>query len=195
MYAALTKSAIIDAARKLFVERGYDETSVDDIARESNVSKGAVYHHFPDKQQIFADVYRDATAAVTTKVAEEVAGTTADSWDRVEVAARAAIQAYAGDADTLALLRQVTRVLGDERTKQLESELALPLIRGLLDEMAAIGQLRSFDTDIAAQLAFRVLCEASLIVAAADDPESAARESETVMLRMLEGLRAPAAGS
>ncbi|MBF6342521.1 TetR/AcrR family transcriptional regulator [Nocardia cyriacigeorgica] len=192
MYAALTKSAIIDAARKLFVERGYDETSVDDIARESNVSKGAVYHHFPDKQQIFADVYRDATAAVTTKVAAEVAGTTADSWDRVEVAARAAIQAYAADADTLALLRQVTRVLGDERTKQLESELALPLIRGLLDEMAAIGQLRPFDTDIAAQLAFRVLCEASLIVAAADDPESAARASETVMLRMLEGLRAPA---
>ncbi|MGW0246329.1 TetR/AcrR family transcriptional regulator [Nocardia goodfellowii] len=189
MYAALTKNAIVDAAKKLFVERGYDDTSVDDIARASNVSKGAVYHHFRDKQQVFAEVYRAATAVVTGVVAEAVLAVPADSWERVEVAVRAAIRTYAGDPEARALLRQVIRVLGEDKTKELELELALPLIRGLLDEMARIGELRSFDTDIAAQLAFRVLCEASLIVAAADDPAAVSLEAETVMLQMLEGLR------
>ncbi|MBP2191835.1 TetR/AcrR family transcriptional regulator [Nocardia goodfellowii] len=189
MYAALTKNAIVDAAKKLFVERGYDDTSVDDIARASNVSKGAVYHHFRDKQQVFAEVYRAATAVVTGVVAEAVLAAPADSWERVEVAVRTAIRTYAGDPEARALLRQVIRVLGEDKTKELELELALPLIRGLLDEMARIGELRSFDTDIAAQLAFRVLCEASLIVAAADDPAAVSLEAETVMLQMLEGLR------
>ncbi|MBB5912202.1 AcrR family transcriptional regulator [Nocardia transvalensis] len=189
MYAALTRNAIVEAARQLFVERGYDDTSVDDIATASNVSKGAVYHHFRDKQQVFAEVYREATAKVSVVVTEAVLRVPAESWERVEVAARTAIRAYAADAEVRSLLRQVTRVLGDEKTKELELEFAWPMIRQLLLDMDRIGELKSFDIDIAAQLAFRVLCEASLIVADAADPEAASRKAETVMLEMLDGLR------
>ncbi|NKY84029.1 TetR/AcrR family transcriptional regulator [Nocardia veterana] len=189
MYAALTKSAILEAAKKLFVERGYDDTSVDDIARAANVSKGAVYHHFRDKREMFAQVYRETTAAVSTVVAQEVLRVPADSWQRMEVAATTAIRAYARDPQARALLQQVTRVLGDEQTKEIELEYALPLIQQLFEEMNRVGELARFDTEVAAQLAFRVLCEASLIVAAAADPDAASQRAETVMLLMLGGLK------
>jgi len=48
-----SRSQILDAALKLFAHRGYGATSVRDIAEEAGLSKGNVYHHFPDKEAIF----------------------------------------------------------------------------------------------------------------------------------------------
>ena len=48
-----SKQQILDAALKLFSHKGYGATSVRDIAEEANLSKGNVYHHFPDKETIF----------------------------------------------------------------------------------------------------------------------------------------------
>src|SRR5688500_4552485 len=48
-----SRSHILDAALKLFSHRGYGATSVRDIAEEAGLSKGNVYHHFPDKEAIF----------------------------------------------------------------------------------------------------------------------------------------------
>jgi TetR/AcrR family acrAB operon transcriptional repressor len=48
-----SRRQILDAALKLFSHKGYGATSVNDIAEEANVSKGNVYHHFPDKEAIF----------------------------------------------------------------------------------------------------------------------------------------------
>ncbi|CQA00077.1 Probable transcriptional regulator%2C TetR [Mycobacteroides abscessus] len=87
-YAALTRSAIVEAARMLFVERGFDDTSVDDIAEVAQVSKGAIYHHFKDKQEIFVDVYRDATKGVIENVVKVLIDVPAGSWNRIEAAAR-----------------------------------------------------------------------------------------------------------
>ena len=48
-----SKQHILDAALKMFSHRGYGATSVRDIAEEAGLSKGNVYHHFPDKEAIF----------------------------------------------------------------------------------------------------------------------------------------------
>ena len=48
-----SRQQILDSALKLFSHRGYGATSVRDIAEEAKVSKGNVYHHFPDKETLF----------------------------------------------------------------------------------------------------------------------------------------------
>jgi AcrR family transcriptional regulator len=48
-----SRQQILDSALKLFSHRGYGATSVRDIAEAAGVSKGNVYHHFPDKETIF----------------------------------------------------------------------------------------------------------------------------------------------
>lgn len=189
MYAALTRTAILDAARKLFVQRGFDATSVDDIARESQLSKGAVYHHFRDKQQVFAEVYLDAEKTVITAVAEAAAAPDLPPWERAEVAARTSLALYAADPDTRALLRQATSVLGAERTRSLDAEVAMPLIEGLLSELSRLGLLQPMNIDVAAQLVFRLLGEGSMTIALAEDPAQASNDVETVTLAMLRGLR------
>ena len=48
-----TRDKILQAAREVFAEKGYHRALVDDIVRASQTSKGAVYHHFPNKEALF----------------------------------------------------------------------------------------------------------------------------------------------
>ncbi len=55
----VTRRHITEAAIKLFSDRGYDAASVDDICAKARVSKGAFYHHFPSKQDLFLALLND----------------------------------------------------------------------------------------------------------------------------------------
>src|SRR5260370_2760281 len=63
-----TIRAILDAARDLFISRGFEQTSVDEIAALAQVAKGAVYHHFASKELIFAQIFEEMTAELATLV-------------------------------------------------------------------------------------------------------------------------------
>jgi len=61
-----SRSQILEAALKLFSHRGYGATSVRDIAESAGVSKGNVYHHFPDKETIFRALLDQYFQAMST---------------------------------------------------------------------------------------------------------------------------------
>src|SRR5262249_8385440 len=70
---ATTIAAITRAAGELFAAHGFAATSIDDIGRRAGVAKGAVYHHFESKEQIFARVFEQMTAALAAEVAATAA--------------------------------------------------------------------------------------------------------------------------
>ena len=133
-YAALTRDAVLDAASKLFVDRGFDVTTIDEIARLSESSKGAVYHHFSDKKEIFAEVFRATELAVIEKAVLSAPKEGAPS-DLIAAATSAFLRTYADDAAARALLRQAVSVLGWERVHAIDDEIALPAIRFALTEL------------------------------------------------------------
>lgn len=55
-YPEETVEKILDTAERMFMEKGYDKTSLQDIIRETGLSKGAIYHHFTSKEDIFYSV-------------------------------------------------------------------------------------------------------------------------------------------
>ena len=52
----LKKNKILDAALQIFVKKGYAETRMDDIVKDSGVSKGAIYHYYSSKKDLFLDL-------------------------------------------------------------------------------------------------------------------------------------------
>ncbi len=64
----LTRQALIDAARRLFVENGYAETATPDIVTAAGVTRGALYHHFEDKKALFRAVVAQEAAAVAAEI-------------------------------------------------------------------------------------------------------------------------------
>src|SRR5712692_3347542 len=69
-----TQRAIIAAARQLFAERGFEATSLEELARHAGVSKGALYHHFPDKSEVLAAAYEDLERELSTRIAAVASG-------------------------------------------------------------------------------------------------------------------------
>jgi len=55
-HAKKVEEKIIQAARKQFAKKGYALTSMDEIAKSANVSKGGLYHHFPSKEELFVSL-------------------------------------------------------------------------------------------------------------------------------------------
>jgi AcrR family transcriptional regulator len=191
-YAALTRGAVLDAAQALFVQDGYEATSMDDIARSSRVSKGAVYYHFADKQDLFAALFR-ATQANALAAAAEAASQPGEPWSRVEAATDAFLANYLADADARSLLRQSLPVLGFERCRAIDEEVALPLVRGMLEELRDGGQIRPVPVAVTGRVIFSVLCEAASTIASAPEPEVTFAEVKSVVSLLLSGLRVDAA--
>jgi AcrR family transcriptional regulator len=188
MYAAFTRTAVLDAAKALFVSKGFDATSVDEIAQASRTSKGAVYHHFADKREIFAEVFRTSQAEVM-QAAFTAMPTAGTPWQQVDAATRAFLRGYVADDEARALLRQVMGVLGWDRVRAIDDEMALPIIRSMLKESVERGEATPVPIEATADLLFSLYCNAVLYIAAAPEPDRAARETEAAIFAMLDGLK------
>src|SRR5258708_6372832 len=88
MYSEATRAALLDEATTLFAARGYASTSLEDIASASQVTRGAVYHHFASKRALFEAVLRAQEAGAVARIT--AAATAADPWE----AATLALDAY-----------------------------------------------------------------------------------------------------
>ncbi len=188
-YAAQTCEAVLGSAKTLFVSKGFDATSVDEIAELAQASKGAVYHHFRDKQAIFAELFRSSQEAVTAHVIEAMPTESEEPWTKVKTAVRLFLHSYVADDNARALLRQVVSVLGWDRVRELNEQQTLPFLRATLESFVTNGYARPVPIEATVELFFSMFYNAVLFVTDAKDPETAANEVETVILCALEGLK------
>ena len=161
-----TRGQLISIARRLFAERGYEDTSIEAVLREAGVSRGSLYHHFPGK------VAED----VETRVGEQTLAAARGS-DGPVAALRAGSLAWirlAGDPVVRRiLLIDAPSVLGWERWRAMEEHHALGGIRAVLQVIADQGKLRPELVGTLANVLLASVNEVALIVARAQDKEAA----------------------
>src|SRR5437667_3847513 len=92
-YAAATRAALIAVARERFAARGYADVSIDEIVQGARVTKGALYHHFEDKQALFRAVVEAVELEVAARV-RAIAGRADKPWPQLVAACHAFLDAY-----------------------------------------------------------------------------------------------------
>ena len=145
-----TRERILDAALDVFARKGYHRAIVDDIVRVSGTSKGAVYHHFPNKEAVFLALVDEFAARLATAVAGAVA-VRAGALPKVEGALTAALATFA-DNERLARLILLEAVSLGPTYQAKRAEVAdrfAALIQAYLDEAAADGSILPLDTRVA----------------------------------------------
>ncbi len=150
MAKTATRDRILDAALDVFARKGYHRASVDDIVRVSATSKGAVYHHFPNKEAVFLALVDDFAARLAAGVAAAVAARQG-ALAKVEGALVAALTTFAAN-ERLARLMLLEAVSLGPLYQAKRSEVAgrfAALIRGYLDEAVADGSIERLDTRVA----------------------------------------------
>lgn len=180
-----TRGALTAAARALFIERGYAETGTPEIVAAAGLTRGALYHHFADKQALFAAV---AEAEARAVAAEIEAATLADSdpLRALAVGGGAFLAAMAVPGRTRLLLLDAPAVLGRERLREIESRHAMGSLREGLEAAIAAGAIRALPLAALTEALGALFDRAALALAAGDPPE----DWHAVIDALVEGLAA-----
>lgn len=101
------REQILDAAARLFVEKGFSATSTRDIARVSGMLPGSLYYHFSSKEDLLVAVYEEGVGRIGQSVDEAVAQADADPWARLEHACAAHLGMLLGGSDYAHVIARV----------------------------------------------------------------------------------------
>lgn len=150
MSGPATRDRILQAALEVFAEKGYHGALVDDIVRASRTSKGAVYHHFPNKEALFLALVDEFAGRLAEAVATAIDGAHG-ALGKVEAALTAGLQAFAGHRELARILLLESVSLGPAyQSKRLEiHERFASLIQTHLDEAVSEGSIPPLDARVA----------------------------------------------
>lgn len=168
-----TRSKILDAAVRIFAEKGYHDTAVDDIVRASSTSKGAVYFHFPNKQGIFLALVEYLANQVINRMEDSI-GTEKGGIDKVDAALRTALEFFGSHRNLARILLVEVAGLGHgfhPRLLVLRVRFT-SLIKKHLDRAVADGSIPSQDTEVAARVWLGALTELAVRWLYAENEES-----------------------
>jgi AcrR family transcriptional regulator len=150
MSKAATRDRILQAALQVFADKGYHRAAVDDIVRASQTSKGAVYHHFPNKEALFLALVDDFSARLAEGVAAAIAGSRG-ALEKVGAALRAGLETFARHRDLARILLLESVSLGaayETKRAEVHGRFAA-LIQSYLDQAVAEGSVPALDTRVA----------------------------------------------
>ncbi len=183
--SAATRAKLIRAARALFARKGYAGVGTQEIARRAGVTRGALYHQFPAKEDLFLAVYEQVEQELTERVAGVI-----DDLPSPFAAMRTGIRAFLESCRAPEVQRIVLidgpAVLGWERWREVAERHGLGLMLGGIRAAIEAGEIAPVAADPLAHLLMGALDEAALLVVR--EPEATDAVAATLE-RLLEGLR------
>ncbi|GAA1956578.1 TetR/AcrR family transcriptional regulator [Amycolatopsis minnesotensis] len=184
-----TRSALTTAGRALFAARGYHAVPTDEVVRTAGVTRGALYHHFTDKKDLFRAVVTEVEAEFTAKVSAEV--TAAPDLATGMFAALKAFLDLCSDPEIRQIaLTDAPAVLGWNDWRAIEAEHGLGVLTEALTRAVEEGLLAPQPVGVLARLVLSALNEAALVIAAAEDPAQARADAEQALGSWFAGLLA-----
>jgi AcrR family transcriptional regulator len=192
--AGATRAQLLAVATELFASRGYAAVGTEDVVREAGLTRGALYHHFTDKRELFAAVHerleQDTMAAIGSRMAAAAESGTADPVELLIIGMRSFLDACMEPAVLRITLLDAPTVLGWARWRGVDERYGLGLVINGLEYAMTAGALRRQEPRPLAHLLLAAVGEAAQLIAHAENPEQARAEVEPAMLSMLDGLRA-----
>jgi AcrR family transcriptional regulator len=178
-----TRADLIRAARKLFTEKSYAETGTPEIVAEAGVTRGALYHHFADKQALFAAVVEQEAAAVAAEI-DEASPPSLSARDALIAGSDASLEAMRAPGRTRLLLLDGPAVLGRTAMDEIDNRHGN---RSLREGLVAAMRVRAM-TRLPAEALTALLAAAFDRAALAIEAGARAEDYRAVLIALMDGL-------
>jgi len=186
--ARATREALIEAALALFTENGYAGVGTEEIVGRAKVTRGALYHHFEDKRDLFRAVFEQVEEDLVQGIAAKMEASD-DAWELMMAGMRAFLDACEQPAVKQISLTDAPAVLGWREWREIDNRHGLGLTRAALQRAVDAGALRPIAVEPMAHLLVAALSEAAFVIAHASPPGTARAEVEAALVQLMEGLR------
>lgn len=188
-----TRSALVATARELFAERGYASVGTEEIVRATGVTRGALYHHFRDKEDLFSAVYEQVESELTNEIGEAVMdpsnSAVSGPWEALGLGGELFLRACARPEIQRIALIDAPSVLGWERWREIGSRYGLGLIEDVLQAAIDAGEIEPRPVSTLAHMLLGAIDELALVIARAADRAAAQTEAQAMFTWLLESLR------
>jgi AcrR family transcriptional regulator len=186
-----TRAALLAAGRALFTDQGFAATSTEQIVQHARVTRGALYHHFRDKADLFAAVFEEVAEEVRGRVMKgSKTGGPRGTWGHLVAGCNAFLDACLDPEVRQIVLLDAPAALGWERWRELDAKCGYSLMKTGLEVAMEAQLIAPQPTEPLAHILVGALNEAALAMVRAEDPEAARAEIGVSVERLLEGLRA-----
>ncbi|MCA6940411.1 TetR family transcriptional regulator [Pectobacterium polaris] len=180
-----TRATLLATARKVFSERGYADTSMDDLTAQASLTRGALYHHFGDKKGLLAAVVEQIDAEMDARL-QVISDTAEDAWDGFRRRCRAYLEMALEPEIQRIVLRDARAVLGgaspDSQRHCVES------MQRLIDNLIRQGVVADADPQALASLIYGSLAEAAFWIADGEDGNARLAQGVAALELLLRGL-------
>jgi AcrR family transcriptional regulator len=184
-----TRTALLAVARQMFADNGYDGTGTEQIVAEAQVTRGALYHHFRDKADLFRAVMEEAAGEVAQRLTDDQTQSEASPLDEISDGISAFLDVCVGGDFQRIVLIDGPRVLGEQAWDELVERYGRALLEEWLTRAIASGDMDPVPVRPLARLLIAMLTEASLAIAGAADPAATRAELGETLTRLLDGMR------
>lgn len=181
-----TIAKLVEVARKHFTERGYAESSMEEIVAEANLTRGALYHHFGSKKGLFQAVLESVQKEMGERVEAEAARS-GDAWEQLILGCRAFVAAAVEPRIKRILLIDGPAVLGWEAWRRTDEENSMRHLREQLQLMQQQGYLKPVPIDAMTHFLSGALNESALWIAESSDDNQSLEDTMTVISQFLKG--------
>jgi len=181
-----TQRALRRQARKLFAQKGYSGANTNELVERARVTKGALYHHFANKKELYQAVVEDMEQELVERL--EAAGAGRAPWERLSAMCNAYVDACREPALARMLVLEAPAVLGWKTWCNLEQRYEVAAFARCLKEIAGLNE----PAETLAQVILGALTTGARVIATAPDPEAARTEVQQTIDRLICGLRSTA---
>jgi AcrR family transcriptional regulator len=194
-YAEQTRTALLDAAAEAFAQDGFTATSITQIASAARVTKGAIYHHFPDKHALFAAVLDQYNEAAQQQVYDAIGKHPTDPWQAALASLQATLDVCMDPVAARLIYIEGPIGLGWSRWRDSEEHYTRRNIRLLLQALIDAGIYRDdIPVEAMAQLVTGMITHTGIALAEAParKRKQIRNELQTAIHQLMAGLREPA---
>lgn len=183
-----TREALITAARELFGAHGFDGTSIDAVLAEAGVARGALYHHFATKTELFDAVLERETNALAVAVGK-AARPTREPLAGLRAGCDAFLRLALDPAVQRITMLDAPAVVGWVRWRELDRQYLLGGIETAIGHLAGDGRVDPAEVEYLSHMILAAVGEAAIFVATSDDPDAALQPAlaavDTLLTRVL----------
>jgi AcrR family transcriptional regulator len=183
-----TRAALVAAARQLFAENGFHGTGTHEIVALAGVTRGALQHHFPRKEDLFRAVFEQVEQDLIDRANAQDLSEIGTAWAQLQASFGSYLESATQPEVQRIILIDGPAILGWAEWRNLEAHYGLGVIERAVEDGVAAGQIRQQASRPLAHLIFAVIEEAALMVANAEEPVAARREADLALQTMLSAL-------
>lgn len=182
-----TRDRLISSARELFAERGYQRAPVQEVLDRTNVSRGALYHHFASKDKLFEAVFESVEEQIAATLVDAARGAQTGK-QALQAGCAAWFELTQDHAIRRIALIDAPTVMGWARWRAIDARHGFGLLKAALQWEADAGRLDPDLVDSYAHLLLAALMEFGLQIANADQPATARRHAQQTIDTLIDCL-------